>query len=491
MAFYKINPESNYLKTLAEFIFSQNNYDFLNLSNNLIILPTKRACLFLKKSFAEISQNKAVIMPEIISIGEFDEDELNLKNITNNNIITEFKKVISKERKELLIAKLIRENKALRIFDNDINFEQSLKLARSLAELLDNFKRCEIDTSELINILPEELSIHKQKSLTFLNSFFDSYPKILEELNLCDAIDRRNALIESYIKNLKNSSYRNIYIAGTTGTIKSTRSLIKAITSLKNGHFILPYIETNLNEEDYKNLLTDKNFTNHQYHIAELLDYLAVKPHEIEEISDNFQYNNFVNILMYPPSKIFRWNNINKKNFDKKINVVSAESQIEEAKLITLIIREKLAENKSISVITNSTEIAGFLGIYLKNYGIFADASFGKTLNTTIEGKYILQLAEAIGNNFKISSLLDILKNNLSKTSDFSKDLKILENKIIRKNNISNLEKLALDLTKEEKLLSDEFLFFLQEFLEIQKSLSNLFNIEIITAINFLEKFFV
>jgi hypothetical protein len=55
--------------------------------------------------------------------------------------------------------------------------------------------------------------------------------------------------------------------------------------------------------------------------------------------------------------------------------------------------------------------------------------------------------------------LLDILKNNLSKTSDFSKDLKILENKIIRKNNISNLEKLALDLTNEEKLLSDEFLF--------------------------------
>jgi ATP-dependent helicase/nuclease subunit B len=214
MNIYKINAAENYLKTLAQFVLSENSDDFTALANSTILLPTKRACLYLKAQFCDLAANKTAILPKIFSIGELDEDELNLNNFLNFDEAIQVKQAISNEKRLLITAELIRESKDLQIDNQLINFEQSIKLAKNLLSLIDDFERYQIPFKNITNILPDELANHKQKTISFLTYFFDKYTEILNNFNLSDQISRRNFLLSKFVNNFIKTKPKinNFYI---------------------------------------------------------------------------------------------------------------------------------------------------------------------------------------------------------------------------------------------------------------------------------------
>ncbi|HCR85214.1 MAG TPA: hypothetical protein DIV86_00895 [Alphaproteobacteria bacterium] len=489
MNIYKINASENYLKALAQFVFEECRGDYAALAECTILLPTKRACLHLKNYFCELAKNKAAILPKISSIGETDEEELALDNFLNFGEELELKRVISNEKRLIITAELIRQSKELQIDESEINFEQSIKLAKSLLQLVDDFNRYDVPYKALEVILPEELSVHNQKTLNFLSFFFKKYDEILNKLNLTDQISRRNYLIKKLSGNLKLKN-KKIFIAGTTGTMSGTRNLIKQALTNENCYFILPYIDSNLKNSDFEELLLHKDLSNHQAHIAELLKFLEVSVEEVKDISDtsiplspwerdgvraennstsqrphpnplpkvegiqrilNERKKNISNIML-PASKVHSWNNIKENSASNSINIVEAENEIEEAKLISLIVRDKFEENKNCAIITNNKSLAKKLQVLLNNYGIKGDASFGRNLNELKEGKFILKIANLISSDFKIVELLEVLKDSMSISSNFKNDLEYLENKNIRINNVLNLS----DIDAKQLKICDE-----------------------------------
>lgn len=487
MNLYKINPRENYLKQLAEFIFNKCDSDFARLSEVIIILPTKRASQHLKKYFCEISEGGAAIMPKIIAIGEGDEEQVNINKIINNNEIEgENKKIVAKESRILSTAEFIIDSPSLKIEGLEINFEQSLKLAKSLLELLDNFKRYDVEYKALEKIFPEELASHKQNSIEFIKSFFEFYEGFFKGKNLTDVITKRNLNIKDFTNNIK-ALEQDIFICGTTGTIPSTKKLVREIIKNKKGHFILPYIDESLSDSNFEEIIKNEDRANHQYHIAELLSYLKVKLQDIDQISGvNKIKASYVSEVMQPAAKIYNWGKSNVQ-ITNTPNIITANNQLHEAELISLIIREKLEDNKNIAVITNNRLVAKNINILLKKYEISADYSFGNSLNETLEAKYILQICNLITNNFENINLLDLLKNSFCKFSDDINEINILENKIIRKFNIRNFENLINYISKNNPDLKVETISLLNDINVLKQEFNLKYNINFQDIIKFVK----
>lgn len=70
-----------------------------NISNHIFILPSKRACIFLKKEIAQQSQQYN-FLPEIISIENFIEKLSLLKTINNTEALFHFYQIYSKHNQE-------------------------------------------------------------------------------------------------------------------------------------------------------------------------------------------------------------------------------------------------------------------------------------------------------------------------------------------------------------------------------------------------------
>lgn len=445
---YAIHPEANYLGVLAAEIISIVSGDLARLSEAVIILPSRRSGALLKTELLKATNKQSLLMPKIISLGDVDETELELEEL-GLDIYSETKslKIIPKHKRLLLLAELVRKAGLFGYDMNRLSMHQSLKLAYSLAELIDDFhKYGKDDVLNLKEILPEELSKHKQYTLDFISFIESEYPKLLAENNYIDPIKKRKDLTERYIKLLRSKNIQSdVIIAGSSGSMPVTRELIKTVLEQKNGHFFLPYT-------DLDNLIKVENAKdNHQYLIYELLKYLNVNVDDIKLLEDKNGRNTKIisNIFAPEPSHI-------KEDQFPDIKIIEPENLIEEAKMIGLIIREQLENKKRTALVTNNRKLAKLTKEYLQKWKINIDDSSGVKFSDTDEGNFILQICEFIGSKGKAINLLSLLKNKFSfpelRSSEKENFVFSLEKKM-REKNLFKITPDSVDLPEVSELL--------------------------------------
>jgi ATP-dependent helicase/nuclease subunit B len=434
---FAIAPQADYLKTLAQFIYSQCGGDLLALSRVRIILPNHRSTLKIKEDFIEISPNKAVILPEIISLGDLDEEGAEISKAINNQLSAEIKPAISTEKKLFLLAKIIRENSGQSFGLGDISFEAALKLASSLSTLLDDVEKHELTIMDLEKILPEELSEHRKISLDFIRFIFAEYPKMLDEMGFSDRARKTNLLINGFAESLQKSPPQDaIFIAGSTGSVPATRRLMKVISRLPNGHVILPFTDFSLNSFEWDELENDGNETNNQKPIQKLLKFLEATRADIKMLNaEQDGRSATISQLMKSAALMDSWKK-NKVGDIGWVKLIEAKNPIDEAKLVSAVIRHKLSQNKSVALITNNKDMAEKVRLFVKRFGMNIDDSSGATLDRTEEGALLLEAAHLISSGFRITNMLSLFK--LSKISGVEE----LEKNVIRKNNIKYVSEL-------------------------------------------------
>ncbi len=417
---FAINPQENYCETLAKKTIEISSLE--NLYKAKIFLPSRRAIAIFKNELLKASGKNSLIMPKIQAIGDIDELETNLENFSLNSDINERianLKVISKYQEILILAELIKKSKEFGRgglnSDKTISMHQATRLAISLLEILDNIKRYSNIDENFADEYIEELSKHKQISVSFVNFIRCEYPKILANMGYITALEKRNSILETFTKNLKYANrYDIIIIAGTLGTMPHTRNLIKEILQLKNGYYFLPFIDLNYNFDEEK-----ENKNHHQYLVYENLKKLNIDKQQIE--------------LLGGTHKDFLANN--------NIKIIEAESLIEESKIIAFILRKNISENLSNALVTNNRNLANYVRIYLEKWGIKIDDSSGINFLDTNEGNFLLSLLNLISQK-NIISLLALLRNKycLTNLSTLEKNDLILKiENICRKNNIKNI----------------------------------------------------
>ncbi len=476
---YAIAPESNYCEILAKEILAIVQNDFNRLAEAQIFMPSRRASAYLKNMFLKISGKDALFMPSIHALGDIDETELELNEFQADLTAQDVGATIPSHIRLLTLARIIRNAGVFGYDMNNLSMHQALKLAKSLAEIIDDLERFNLEDNNLSQIFTEELAKHSQISLSFLNYIQSEYPKEIAKLGYIDAIKKRNILIDRYLDLLQKSPPKNdIIIAGTLGTLPHTKKLIKTVLGFKTGHYFLPYFDYNLEQKDFDDLL-ENGKSNHQYHLAEILKYLDVRKDEVRIIIPDKK------LISGEISHIYSANinyatKTSTSNLQDSLSLIETENNIEEAKLIGAIIREKLEEGKVCAVITNNTSLANLTKNYLKKWNINADYSAGQQFSATEEGNFILQIADFLTSKNNISKFISLLNNRFSLQDHKPKEkeflIKELE-KTCRDNNLFNLSEL-----KSKNLILDNEYKFINEIVNVLDEVNKSYKIDIKNA---------
>ncbi len=397
---YNIPRNYNFFESL--FFWLEANFG--DLSQPTVILPNRRSCRELHQLF--LQKKSHLILPKIKAISDisyedfFDFDDAQ----TSINFLLE-KKVL--EKNDYLFF-LSSEIKKLQIFGQNLDFLASYKIAQNLYNLFEEIEREEIDLKKLYEIDDSNLSKHRQLTLEFLQDFYVKIKNSLIKNNINFAAANHNLVINEFIKyNYKNP----LVIAGSTGSMTSSQKLIKAISTQENGYVIL----YGLNCDEF----SDENHA--QFFLNRLLSFLEINRSSVKEIAlEKFilspkKRQNFISAMMLPAVDTIAWqkelDDEIKNDIKENFTIIESKNEIEEAKVIALILKENIA--KKSALISNNDNLANLVKLELTRLNLeFNDSRNLGIFNSKLIN-FLLQILEINGGNFSAAALLALLKNPL------------------------------------------------------------------------------
>ncbi|QOD38295.1 PD-(D/E)XK nuclease family protein [Candidatus Wolbachia massiliensis] len=325
---FAVNVDEYFFDVLVQHIFSE--YEREEIPKVKIILPCKRDVIALLSAFKNCSAKKCVILPEIVSLENIDEEDL----ILNLDRV----KVINPTKRTLLLIQFILEwNRK-----NNDNFP--INLAYSLPSLLDKIQSTQITDYD-------QFSEYSRKVGNFINLLIETWSNTLKDLKVVDILKHKSDYIKNMIAFLKEDQHV-IFVGVGRGEIY--KSLIKAIYDLPLGKIILPNLNFKIKEKDWQSL--DKK--HYQYCLKDLLDYLKVDRRDVSflpeahidvipgcdaGICDQGIYHDYIFDTTADLSEVSGGSIGN-------IEDITCDSREEEAQVMSLIIENEGYENVSLVV---------------------------------------------------------------------------------------------------------------------------------------------
>ena len=412
MKFLNIPANYNFLESLYRYVLDNFNNN-LNVSNLTIFLPSRRSVNELKRIFLKNSQKQSLFLPTLKAIGDIDYDDIVLNGLDYDSLVnySELTKPISNIKYKLLLIKTILKSQ------DNINIEQSINLSKELNTFLIEVERQGLDLDDLNNIVDDEYAIHWQKILVFLKDFGKKWNKFLQDNNIVSNNTNIIKKIELYTKNFEREAPKNpIIIAGNFVSIKSTLNLIKTLSKYDNTYFIF---------KDYENIKDKYNIEkvdeiNNNYYFTQIVEELKIDIKKIQDlkyedykiVDDNILQT--LHLSMLPYDLTYKWHDL-KANKLEHIKYIECKDIYEEFNLITYYILNYINTNslKNIAIIS-SIDLADKMELYLKQWNLPVNNSFGKKFIDTKLIKYLLLVIDTYNNNFNKTDLLSLLKNEFS-----------------------------------------------------------------------------
>ena len=417
---YNISPRYSFLDVLAKYVLETAKEQNLNIANDLILLPTRRSCRYLKEIFFNLNGKNASLLPTIRSLGDIDENGIALLDYENEELEIDLPPAISSIERNLILSSMVK------VKMKDLSEEQTYSLAVDLAHLMDTVEMEELSFDNLKNIVSVEYSEHWQETLEFLKIITEEYPKVLAYYNLINPVARKVKLIEKQIDFWKKYPRKGrIFAGGSTGSLVPIAKMLKTIANMKNGFLILPGLDKNISDSDFEILTSDLTLNqNHpQYGLLKLIKGLSLKVSDIPELP---LYENYdiapqsrealSSYIMLSPQMNDSWENLRKsQKFEQNtldgVSEITFDDESEEVLGLSLLLRKSIEENKKTLLITPDRKIAKSVSNKLKRWNVLVDDSAGIPASDTITGNYFLLVLKMIYDDFSPYSLLAVLKH--------------------------------------------------------------------------------
>ncbi|WP_341812273.1 PD-(D/E)XK nuclease family protein [Wolbachia endosymbiont (group A) of Conops quadrifasciatus] len=369
---FTVNVDESFFNVLVQHIFSE--YEREKIPEIKIILPCKRDVIALLSAFKNYNAKKCIILPEIVSLENIDEEDL----ILNLDRV----KVINPTKRTLLLIQFILEwNRK-----NNDNFP--IDLAYSLPSLLDKIQSTQ--TTDCY-----KFDEHSKKIENFISLLIESWNKILKDLGVVDILEHKSDYINNMIISLQKDQH--IIFVG----IGKDKSLIKAIYDLPFGKIILPNLNLKIKEKDWQSL--DKK--HYQYCLKDLLDYLKVDRRDVSCL--NTIENEITDYVFDTTADLSKVSNGHIGN----IEVITCDSREEEAQVTSLIIENEGYEN--VSLVVFDKLLAARIACLSRQHSAIPENYPYITL--------LLYSIEVLTSNWSSVSLLSLLKHRLV-TFDYTQE---------------------------------------------------------------------
>ena len=439
---YNIPASSPFTPSLVRGLLAQYQAHPEQLSQLLILLPTRRSCRVLRDEFLKQTKGKALLLPRMSPFSDIDEEELFISARGNN--VTKIPPAMSALQRQILLAQTISKLPAF-----SQTPDQDVKLAKILGQLMDQIYTENLNFSALPTLVDaKEFEEHWKITVHFLSILSEVWPTILKQYGMIDAADRRNRLINALRTHWETRPPTfPIIAAGSTGSIPATTQLLKTISLLESGCVILPALDQKMKEDLWESVEDGHP----QATLKHLLNELDVKRQDIKRWSGCTSLSKtqeskeqFISNLMLPANKTDEWQKISLspekqdqlKESLNNITLYECDNPNEEALLIATLLRETLEnKEKTAALITPDRNLARRVAMTCKRWGIDIDDSAGCALSETPLGSYLRLCAHACLHQLAPVSFLALLKHDLCRGDNFPnfrQNVRFLEQALLR-----------------------------------------------------------
>ncbi len=393
--------------------------DPLRLADAVIYLPTRRAARALRSVFLDRLGGKAVILPQIRPLGEFDEDGHLFD--PEAGAALDLAPPIPRLDRILTLAPLVQAWKSrlpahvAAQFDEQIVVPASLAdaiwLSRDLAAMIDEVEQEGADWARLASLAPEELAHWWQITLEFLQIVTRAWPGILAEQGRSNPAAHRDASISAEAARLAaDPPVGPVIAAGSTGSIPATAFLLEAISGLDNGAVVLPGLDLGLDAEAWAEIgrpgAPPASYGHPQTALKKLIETIGILREDVAELAVPTPALSARGILvsqaLRPSETTDLWHDLKPEitaaldaGALDDVTLVEAANEREEAAAIAVALRLAIAgERHRAALVTSDRSLARRVCSELRRFGIEADDSGGTPLADTPPA-VLMQLALA------------------------------------------------------------------------------------------------
>lgn len=406
----------------------------LSLADATIFVPTRRAARALRAAFAEKIGGRAVILPVIHPLGEFEEDDAAF-DLAAADEVTLAPPIAPLERL-LTLAPLVAAWKSrlpshiAAMFEEEVTVPASaadaIWLARDLAALIDEAETEGADWAKLGSLVSGNLAGWWQVTLDFLQIVTKNWPDVLAGLGRSDPAAHRDRLIRRETARLGRASARGpVIAAGSTGSIPATAALLSTIARLPNGAVVLPGLDFSLDDRSWAVLngqAPHASVCGHpQFGLAKLLGRMRIARRDVVEVGklprSMAARRSILSEALKPAETTDDWSSararIGEAMFAEAlagVTLIEAANEREEAAAIAVSLRVAVEKpGATAALVTTDRELARRVSAELLRFGIRADDSGGTLLARTPPAELLQLVLDAVfqpGNPVPIAALL-------------------------------------------------------------------------------------
>lgn len=385
-------------RAMVDALYKQD--DPFALSDALVLAPNRRAARGLMDAFAR-TLGGAALLPAIRPLGDphVDDDP----DVWGADVVgEEIAPPIDRLRRRLELAALIRRrDQAEHGVEDPV---RALALADELARLLDSAATVERVAWDRLRDLVTDFALarHWESSAAFLDIVAQFWPLHLEERGLSD-VSAHGAAIRSALAARweTHPPQRPVIIAGSTGSIATTRALMRVVAGLPQGLVILPGLDTDLDDGAW-NEIGDQH---PQFALKETLAALGLDRREVPLFGADERPARRILIreALAPAIKTADWlarlDAAGGAPFVAEgvagLTLIEAATEDEEAAAIALLMREALeTPERTVALVTPDVGLARRVDAKLARWGVVASISHGRQLRETEAGALIALLCD-------------------------------------------------------------------------------------------------
>ena len=104
---YNIPYSCSFVDVLVQKVSSEYKNKTDELADVIFLLPNRRTCVSLKEAFIRYNGKKTTILPKIIPVGDFDENDVFILNADNETMLEKLLPAIDDYERLFLFARLI------------------------------------------------------------------------------------------------------------------------------------------------------------------------------------------------------------------------------------------------------------------------------------------------------------------------------------------------------------------------------------------------
>lgn len=426
---YTIPLDRAFADTLVRGVAAIHGAKPLDLARGMILLPNARAVVAVRDAFIRYG-GQAMLLPRLVSLGDGDLDQAAGAALDRLDTSTAPNPPIEPLHRQLLLARTIMEIAA------DTPVTEAMRLATSLAQVIDQLRIEQVELSQLCDFVPQEdMAEHWDSAFALLQQVLDGWQDRLGAIGLVDRTDERNRLLDATAQIWAEHGLPVAFViaAGITTSAPAIARLLSVIASSEGGAVVLPHVDTAMDALQWDALGGDPSRqaldgpaphfeeTHPQYHLKLLLDRMGLHRDEVAiwpgvtSPIDPMGRTRFVGTMMAAAAFTDDWPEIPPaKRKLPGVTLYDLATPDQEALTIALAMREALdTPGKTAALVTSDRTIAARVAAQLTRWGIVADDSAGVPLSNSAPGELVLALLDAAASNWAPVELIALLSHPL------------------------------------------------------------------------------